>query len=85
MAKAKTFFEQVPIALALQIIEKDTSERSGPALCSICGIPVELENCKINETGKAVHGSCYFGRIARRRPSRVLHSTTENSSKRASR
>jgi len=65
MAKAKTFFEQVPVALALQIAaQQDGSGLSGPVLCGICATPVELESCKINEFGQAVHGKCYTSAIA---------------------
>ena len=85
MAKVKTFFEQVPVAIALQLVEQDSSERSAPALCSICGTPVELENCKVNESGQAVHGKCYVSRIARRSLAKVPRSTNVSPLKRASR
>ena len=35
-------------------------------LCSICYTPVELENCKIDENGRAVHSDCYDKRVQHR-------------------
>ena len=32
--------------------------------CGICGKPVALENCKVDEHGLAVHGECYVVREA---------------------
>jgi hypothetical protein len=31
--------------------------------CSICGFPVQLENCKTDGDGKPVHDGCYAGHI----------------------
>ena len=65
MTKANTFFEQVPVALARQITARQSGiEQSSPVLCGICGTPVELEHCKTNEFGQAVHGKCYASKIA---------------------
>lgn len=32
-------------------------------LCFICKEPVNLEDCKTDELGRAVHENCYFGAI----------------------
>jgi len=67
MTKANTFFEQVPVALARQITARQSGiEQSSPVLCGICGTPVELEHCKTNEFGQAVHGKCYASQIGAR-------------------
>jgi len=31
--------------------------------CWICGEPVRLEDCKIDEQGRAVHENCYITRV----------------------
>jgi endogenous inhibitor of DNA gyrase (YacG/DUF329 family) len=31
--------------------------------CVICGKPVRLEECKVNDLGEPVHESCYAERI----------------------
>jgi len=61
MKKSQTHFEQVPLELA-----KRAAEAVTPALisCSICGKPVVLEKCKIDEDGHAVHSDCYFHKLA---------------------
>ena len=66
MAKAKTYFEQVPVAVAKQVAEQEMHvSHSGTISCAICGDPVELERCKIDEQGGAVHEGCYFERLSR--------------------
>jgi hypothetical protein len=32
-------------------------------VCSICGKPISLQDCKVDEHGKAVHGTCYADKI----------------------
>src|SRR5215469_8746637 len=32
-------------------------------VCSICGKPVSLQDCKVDEYGKAVHGTCYVAKV----------------------
>lgn len=32
--------------------------------CWICGRPIALENCKVDEHGLPVHGECYAVRVA---------------------
>lgn len=63
MKKSKTNFEQVPLELAKRAAD------ATPALitCAICGKPVVLEKCKIDEAGHAVHEDCYFHKLAGRR------------------
>ena len=34
-----------------------------PALCWICGHPVDLKTCKTDEYGNAVHEACYLARM----------------------
>jgi hypothetical protein len=34
-----------------------------PRMCWICGKTVELEDCKIDEHGLAVHEDCYVAKI----------------------
>jgi hypothetical protein len=34
------------------------------AHCWICGKPVALENCKVDEHGLPVHEECYVARVA---------------------
>lgn len=65
----KTIFEQVPIALAKTIARRESgATAAGLASCALCGNPVELERCKINEDGKAVHDICYLTIVQRRQP-----------------
>jgi len=61
MRKSKTHFEQVPLELARKAAEAVTSALIS---CAICGKPVVLEKCKIDEKGLAVHENCYFHRLA---------------------
>ena len=35
-----------------------------PHFCWICGNTVDLETCKVDEYGMAVHGECDFLRVA---------------------
>jgi hypothetical protein len=32
-------------------------------VCSICGKPVSLQDCKVDEQGKPVHGTCYAAKV----------------------
>ena len=65
MGKAKTYFEQVPVHVAKELIN-DFSAPEYRLLCAICDSPVELERCKTNEHGHAVHDDCYVTRMAPR-------------------
>ena len=35
-------------------------------MCSICGNPIELELCIVDEDGRGVHADCYTSRLADR-------------------
>lgn len=62
----KTTFEQVPLAVAKRIARMESIESySGLIACVICGEPVDLERCKTDERGKAVHQSCHLADILR--------------------
>lgn len=63
--KSRTYFEQVPIAVAKQIAREEASTvlPVRPS-CWICSIPVRLERCKIDEYGRAVHETCHVSRLA---------------------
>jgi hypothetical protein len=69
MDKRKTFvtrvtFEQIPVELAKKIAQLEIQRATaGFASCAICGDPVELEKCKTNEFGKAVHQNCYVNSL----------------------
>lgn len=61
MGKPDTFFEQVPIAVAKQVARTEAELSRGHMMaCAICGLRVELERCKIDEHGDAVHDGCYL-------------------------
>lgn len=32
--------------------------------CCICGMPLSLEDCKVDEQGRAIHPSCYWAALA---------------------
>ena len=38
-------------------------ERVRTVLCTICGKPVRLEECKVNDLGQPVHETCLAERI----------------------
>ena len=38
--------------------------------CWICGKPVEVESCKIDEHGQAMHEDCYIAKLALDRETR---------------
>lgn len=37
---------------------------SSAAVCSICGKSVSLQDCKVDEHGKAMHATCYAAKIS---------------------
>jgi hypothetical protein len=69
----KTHFEQVPVAVARQIAEKEAVLSPIQSVsCVICQAPVELERCKIDEHGDAVHEACYVAKLARNSSLRLV-------------
>jgi len=72
MRKAKTYFEMVPVAIAKQVAQAASGSAASPALCVICGTPVRLEHCKIDENGAAVHDRCYIAKLASTTPIKVV-------------
>ena len=40
------------------------SQFKHPSCCWICGKEVDLQNCKTDECGIAVHGDCYALKVA---------------------
>jgi len=67
MEKRKTYFEQVPLAQVKKTahLKDDVVLRACPVSCAICGEPVKLEPCKIDEDGEAVHDKCYLAKLAK--------------------
>ena len=65
MQKAKTYFDQVPLSVAKDVAIREDAGLSNPrvVLCVICGAPIELEQCKIDEKGEAVHDKCYLAKV----------------------
>jgi len=65
MAKRKRFginttFERIPVEVARKIADQEKRhEVAGVHFCALCCNPVELEHCRTNEFGKAVHQDCY--------------------------
>jgi len=65
----KTHFEQVPISLAKQIAAEEIRLSSTHfSQCVICATPVELMDCKTDESGAPVHEQCYLAKVARNGP-----------------
>jgi hypothetical protein len=66
MANAKAHFELVPVTVAKRIAERESVMRRPPRIsCAICECPVELEQCKTDENGDAVHADCYLAKVTR--------------------
>jgi len=64
MGKVNTYFEQVPLVIAKRVAYEEAQLWKGRLVtCAICGTPVELENCKIDEVGDAVHDKCYLAKV----------------------
>lgn len=61
---AKTSFEQVPVELVKRMAAQQLSlTHTGLASCAVCGQIVELERCKTDEHGQAVHQKCYIAML----------------------
>jgi hypothetical protein len=41
-----------------------------PKFCGLCGRPVPIEDCKIDEEGNTVHPHCYVARLKREQESK---------------
>ena len=72
MGKGHTYFEQVPVAVAKQVAQAEAQSSRRMVACAICGLRVELEECKIDEHGDAVHDKCYLASMIA--PTRQRHS-----------
>jgi hypothetical protein len=58
-------FEQVPVEMAKRAAAQQwKSAGAGFVRCVVCAQPVELEHCKTDENGKAVHEKCYLKKTA---------------------
>jgi ribosome-binding protein aMBF1 (putative translation factor) len=42
-------------------------EHSPSKVCWICGTTIALEDCKVDESGLAVHENCYVAKVARQK------------------
>jgi len=62
--RPKLNFQDIAIEDVLSIAERERVLRQSRR-CSICGAPVELERCKIDENGDAVHDDCYLLKASR--------------------
>jgi hypothetical protein len=66
MHNPKTDSQQVPLEAADEPERDETqSPQSGRVSCVICGCPVSLEDCKLDEQGDPVHDHCYFESLSR--------------------
>ena len=63
---------------ALEVADM-TSARAESAACWICGDRVSLEDCKIDEQGRAVHEKCYIERLGEDPSSRGAGQRKESS------
>lgn len=59
-------FEPVPLD---QNAKQQSSTRAVP--CSICGMPVRLDQCKTDENGHAVHAGCYVEKVSERTGTKI--------------
>jgi hypothetical protein len=65
MRKPKTRFGQVPLDLVRKVAKEEPGSSPSPGVvCAICGNPVDLECCKIDEDGDAVHDKCYLAKMS---------------------
>ena len=62
MPKQKTYFEQIPLNLVLKALH---IAQTHSVSCAVCGKPVDLQTCKVDEDGTAIHDACYFERVSR--------------------
>lgn len=50
-----------------------------PQTCRICGLPVSLEGCTIDEQGRAVHELCYCSKLAAEKRDKLRRDRLERS------
>lgn len=62
-AVVKINFERIPVELAKRIADQERERATAFASCVLCGDPIELEYCKTDEYGKAVHQNCYVSSL----------------------
>jgi hypothetical protein len=53
-------------------------------LCPICNQSVDLETCKTDHNGEAVHEDCYFFRVHNFRAHKALNGSAKKSQQRVS-
>jgi hypothetical protein len=64
MKKSKMHFEQIPLEAVKKLVAARLDLTVPSALaCRICGNPVRLEDCKTDESGRAVHEPCYIASL----------------------
>ena len=63
MQNPKTDIRQVSLELTSEP-ERHEATHSGQVSCVICGSPVSLEHCKLDERGDPVHDQCYFDSLS---------------------
>jgi hypothetical protein len=49
----------------LTVLRAELEGRSQSAVCRICKQPIPRDDCKLDESGKAVHESCYVEEVRR--------------------
>jgi hypothetical protein len=64
MKNPRMQFETVPVYMAKNAAEHSLNH-SRFASCAICSEPIELEHCKTDEVGNAVHEKCYLEKVGR--------------------
>jgi len=65
MHDPKTESQQVPLEAVSELERGEArSSHSGRVSCVICGSPVSLEECKLDERGDPVHDHCYFNSLS---------------------
>jgi hypothetical protein len=62
MKNPRMQFETIPVYMAKNAAE-NSQNNSRFASCAICRQPIELEHCKTDEDGSAVHENCYIEKV----------------------
>lgn len=76
MPNGKTDFHSVPFE-SINGPERNEA-RSRHVSCVICGSPVSLEGCKLDEHGDPVHDQCYVDRVSRPKHSDTSKPKSQN-------